>query len=139
MSANQFVHQLFESPSNLIIKKLQPARYLAGLTLAWGIVATFTAWVQNFAALVACRLLLGLFEAGLFPGVVLYMTMFYGKRSIAMRIAYFFATSAFSGIAGGLVAYGISFLDGALGWRAWRWIILINGIPTSKDRYSPPP
>ncbi|KAM5341911.1 hypothetical protein ACJ41O_014942 [Fusarium nematophilum] len=121
---------LFEAPSNMIIKRLQPARYLAGLTLAWGFIATFSAFVQNFAGLIVCRLLLGLFEAGLFPGVILYLTMFYGKRSIALRMAYFFATSAFSGIAGGLVAYGISFLDGDSGWRAWRWIILINGLPT---------
>lgn len=56
----------FETPSNMIIKRLQPARYLAGLTIAWGLVATFTAFVQNFAGLVACRLLLGFFEAGLF-------------------------------------------------------------------------
>lgn len=109
---------------------MQPARYLAGLVLAWGLVATFSAFVQNLAGLIACRLLLGLFEAGLFPGVIMYLTMFYGKRKIAVRISYFFATSAFSGIAGGLVAYGISFMDGAGGWRAWRWIILINGIPT---------
>ncbi|KAJ4312922.1 hypothetical protein N0V84_009691 [Fusarium piperis] len=121
---------LFEAPSNMIIKRLQPARYLAGLTLAWGLIATFSALVQNFTGLIVCRLLLGLFEAGLFPGVILYLTMFYGKRSIALRMAYFFATSAFSGVAGGLVAYGISFLDGSSGWRAWRWIILINGLPT---------
>lgn len=121
---------LFEVPSNLIIKRLQPARYLAVLTIAWGLVATFTAFVQNFAGLVACRLLLGLFEAGLFPGIILYLTMFYNKPNIALRTAYFFATSAISGAAGGLVSYGISFMDGAGGWRAWRWIILIVGIPT---------
>ncbi|KAJ3534006.1 hypothetical protein NM208_g7729 [Fusarium decemcellulare] len=121
---------LFESPSNLIIKRLQPARYLAGLTLCWGITATFSAWVNNLGALIACRLLLGVFEAGFFPGVVLYLSMFYGRRSLALRIAYFFSTAAISGVAGGLVAYGISFMDGALGWRAWRWVILINGAPT---------
>ncbi|KAK2008143.1 high-affinity nicotinic acid transporter [Colletotrichum eremochloae] len=121
---------LFEAPSNMIIKRLQPARYLAGLTIAWGFVATFSAFVNNFAALVACRLLLGLFEAGFFPGVVLYLSMFYSRRSLALRIAYFYGTAAASGVAGGLVAYGISFMDGDHGWRAWRWIILINGIPT---------
>ncbi|KIV95835.1 hypothetical protein PV10_03441 [Exophiala mesophila] len=121
---------LFEAPSNLIIKRLQPARYLAGLTIAWGLVATFTAFVNSFASLVVCRLLLGFFEAGLFPGVILYLTMFYNKKNIALRNAYFFATAAISGAAGGLVAYGIGFMDGAGGWRAWRWIILINGIPT---------
>lgn len=56
--------------------------------------------------------------------------MFYGRRNLALRVALFFATAAISGFAGGLVAYGISELDGAKGWRAWRWIILINGAPT---------
>ncbi|KAM5344172.1 hypothetical protein ACJ41O_012709 [Fusarium nematophilum] len=121
---------LLEAPSNLIIKKMQPARYLAGLTLAWGIAATFSAWVNSLGALIACRLILGACEAGFFPGVVLYLSMFYGRRSLALRIAYFFSTAAASGVAGGLVAYGISFMDGAAGWRAWRWIILINGVPT---------
>jgi MFS family permease len=114
----------------MIIKKLKPARYLAGLTFCWGIVATFSAWVNSFGALVGCRLLLGLLEAGFFPGVVLYLSMFYGRRNLALRIAYFYSTAAISGLAGGLVAYGIGHMDGAAGWSAWRWIILINGIPT---------
>lgn len=114
----------------MIIKKLQPARYLAGLTIAWGIVATFSAWVNSFGALVGCRLLLGLFEAGFFPGVVLYLSMFYGRRNLALRIAYFYSTAAISGLCGGLVAYGIGHMNGAAGWNAWRWIILINGAPT---------
>lgn len=114
----------------MIIKKMKPARYLAGLILAWGFTATFSAFVNSFGALVACRLLLGLFEAGFFPGVVLYLSMFYPRGRLALRIAYFFATAAASGVAGGLVAYGISNIDYAQGWRAWRWIILINGAPT---------
>ena len=114
----------------MIIKKLQPARYLAGLTIVWGIIATFSSFVNNFGSLVACRLLLGLFEAGFFPGVVLYLSMFYGRRSLALRIAYFYSTAALSGLAGGLVAYGIGHMDGYAGWSAWRWIILINGLPT---------
>lgn len=56
--------------------------------------------------------------------------MFYGRRNLALRVAFFFATAAVSGFAGGLVSYGISDLDYARGWRAWRWIILINGAPT---------
>jgi len=121
---------IFETPSNMIIKRLKPARYLAGLMGLWGLVATFSAFVQNFAGLVACRLLLGMFEAGLFPGVILYLSMFYNKRNLALRQAYFYGTSAISGAVGGLVAYGIGELDGAAGWSGWRWIILINGIPT---------
>lgn len=114
----------------MVIKKLQPARYLAGLTICWGLVATFSAFVQNLTSLIICRLLLGLFEAGFFPGVVLYLSMFYGRRSLALRIAYFYSTAALSGLCGGLVAYGIGHMDGTAGWSAWRWIILINGAPT---------
>jgi MFS family permease len=125
---------LFETPSNLIIKRMKPARYLAGLVFIWGVIATFTGFVHNYAALIACRLLLGLFEAGLFPGIMLYLTTFYTKRHISLRNAYFYSISAISGAVGGLVSYGIGQLDndgmGTAGWRAWRWIITINGIPT---------
>jgi MFS family permease len=128
---------LFETPSNLIIKKLQPARYIAGLVFFWGLIAIFTGFVNSFGSLVACRLLLGTFEAGLFPGIMLYLTMFYSKRHISLRNAYFYSVSAISGAVGGLVAYGIGDLDnadgpqqGAAGWRAWRWILTINGVPT---------
>ncbi|KXJ87475.1 major facilitator superfamily domain-containing protein [Microdochium bolleyi] len=125
---------LFETPSNLIIKRLQPARYIAGLLFFWGLVASFTGFVNSFGPLVACRLLLGTFEAGLFPGIMLYLTMFYHKKHISLRNAYFYSISAISGAVGGLVAYGIGFMDndgaGTAGWRAWRWILTINGIPT---------
>ncbi|KAJ8116559.1 hypothetical protein OPT61_g2047 [Boeremia exigua] len=121
---------LFETPSNMIIKRLQPARYLAGLVFLWGLVATFTAFCNNFASLVACRLLLGVFEAGLFPGIILYLSMFYNKKSVSLRNAYFYGTSAIAGALGGLVAYAIGEMHGTAGWSGWRWIILINGIPT---------
>lgn len=89
---------------------MQPARYLAGLVLIWGLVATFTAFVNNFAALIVCRLLLGTFEAGLFPGVILYLSMFYNKRNVSLRQAWFYGTSAIAGALGGLVAYGALYL-----------------------------
>ena len=65
----------------------------------WGLIATFSCFVTNFAGLVACRLLLGTFEAGLFPGVILYLSMFYNKRNVSLRQAWFYGTYA---IAGGL-------------------------------------
>ncbi|KAJ9604689.1 hypothetical protein H2200_010803 [Cladophialophora chaetospira] len=121
---------MFEVPSNMIIKKMQPARYLGGLAIGWGLVATCSAVVQNFAGLVACRLLLGFFEAGMFPGIILYLSMFYGRNNIALRTAYFFSVAGVSGAMGGFVAYAIGFLDGRNGWLAWRWVLLINGIPS---------
>ncbi|CAN9446893.1 unnamed protein product [Alternaria alternata] len=121
---------IFETPSNLILKRMKPARYLAGLMFLWGLVATFSAFVTNFAGLVACRLLLGMFEAGLFPGVILYLSMFYNRRNVSLRQAWFYGTSALAGGLGGVVAYAIGEMDGVGGWNGWRWIIVINGIPT---------
>ncbi|KAI7268661.1 MFS general substrate transporter [Hortaea werneckii] len=123
---------IFETPSNLIIKRLNPAYYLCGLTFCWGIIATFTAFVQGIGGLLACRLLLGIFEAGFFPGVIIYLTIFYNKRELALRTGYFFSAAAISSAVGGLVAYGIGEgMDGTAGWRAWRWILLINGAATA--------
>jgi MFS family permease len=59
---------LCETPSNLIIRRLRPSRYIAFITTCWGIVATLSGLVQNYGGLIACRLILGALEAGLFPG-----------------------------------------------------------------------
>lgn len=116
-----------EVPSNLLLKRFTPSRYIACITIAWGIVSTLTGIVQNFAGLVVCRLLLGLFEGGLFPGLTVYLTLFYTKKEIALRIGYLFVSSALAGACGGLLAYGIGFMDGVAGQSGWRWIFIIEG------------
>lgn len=119
---------LVEVPSNLVLKYLTPSRYIAGLTITWGIVSTLTGVVQSFGGLIACRLLLGLLEGGLFPGLTVYLTMFYTKTELALRIGYLFVSSAIAGACGGLLAYGIGFMDGVAGQSGWRWVFIIEGI-----------
>ncbi|KAF5020943.1 hypothetical protein F66182_7024 [Fusarium sp. NRRL 66182] len=119
-----------ELPSNLVIKRFRPSRWIAFITTAWGIVATLTGIVQDFNGLVACRVLLGALEGGLFPGLTIYLTMFYTKKEYALRIGYLFVSAAIAGSVGGLLAYGIGFMDGVAGLRGWRWIIILEGIPT---------
>ncbi|KAJ5811672.1 MFS transporter [Penicillium riverlandense] len=121
---------LSEIPSNLLIKRIRPSRWISFLTVSWGIIATLSGLCQNFGGLVACRLLLGLFEGGLFPGFLVYLTLFYTKDEIALRVCYFFVSSAFSGACGGLLTYCIGFMDGVAGLRGWRWIFIIEGLPT---------
>ncbi|KAJ5376838.1 hypothetical protein N7509_013724 [Penicillium cosmopolitanum] len=120
----------FEVPSNLVLKKLRPSRYIAAISVIWGIIATLTGIVQNYSGLIACRVLLGVVEAGLFPGFITYLTLFYSKRELAVRTAYLFSSAAIAGACGGLLAYGIGFMDGISGLRGWRWIMIIEGIPT---------
>lgn len=93
-------------------------------------VATFSGFTQSYAGLIVCRLLLGLTEAGLFPGMVVYLTFWYTKKELALRTAYLFVSAAIAGSIGGLLAYGIGFMDGLAGYSGWRWILIIEGIPT---------
>ncbi|EON66979.1 hypothetical protein W97_06095 [Coniosporium apollinis CBS 100218] len=121
---------LSELPSNLVLKKLRPSRWIAFITTAWGIVATLTGVVQSYGGLIACRLLLGAVEGGLFPGMAVYLTFFYTKRELALRIGYLFVSAALAGACGGLLAYAIGHMDGVAGQRGWRWIMIIEGLPT---------
>ncbi|KAI5459137.1 major facilitator superfamily domain-containing protein [Mariannaea sp. PMI_226] len=121
---------LSELPSNLVIKHFTPSRWLSFITTAWGIVATLTGIVQSYGGLIACRVILGALEGGLFPGLTIYLTMFYTKREYALRIGYLFVSAAIAGSIGGLIAYGVGFMDGVAGLRGWRWIIILEGIPT---------
>ncbi|KAM0494726.1 hypothetical protein ACHAP9_003645 [Verticillium nonalfalfae] len=121
---------LFEVPSNLVLKRFTPRRWIAFITCAWGIIATLTGLVNSYGALLACRLLLGIFEAGLFPGLNVYLTFFYTKHELALRVGYLFVSAAIAGALGGLLAYGIGHMDGVQGMSGWRWIMIIEGIPT---------
>lgn len=121
---------LFEVPSNLVLKLFTPRRWLAFITTAWGIIATLTGLVNSYGALLACRLLLGAVEAGLFPGLTVYLTFFYTKRELALRVGYLFVSAAVAGALGGLLAYGIGHMDGLHGMSGWRWIMIIEGIPS---------
>lgn len=117
-------------PSNLVLKKLRPSRYLAAISVIWGVIATLTGITQNYGDLIACRVLLGVVEAGLFPGFMVYLSIFYSKREMALRTGYLLSSAAVAGAFGGLLAYGIGFMDGIRGLRGWRWIMIIEGIPT---------
>src|SRR6266536_5328517 len=117
-----------ELPSNLVLKNFTPSRWIAAITTLWGIISTLTGVTQSFGGLIACRLLLGLVEGGLFPGLAVYLTFFYTKREIALRVGYLFVSAALAGACGGLLAYGIGFMDGLAGQRGWRWIFIIEGI-----------
>ncbi|KAL4881806.1 putative MFS transporter [Aspergillus karnatakaensis] len=119
-----------ELPSNWVIKRIRPSRWISFITTSWGIVATLAGVTQNFGGMLACRILLGAFEGGLWPGLVTYLTLFYTRKEMALRIAVLFACSALAGACGGLLAFAIGFLDGHSGYLGWRWILIIEGLPT---------
>ncbi|KAF2760738.1 putative MFS transporter [Pseudovirgaria hyperparasitica] len=121
---------LSEVPSNLVLKKFRPSRWIAFITTSWGIIATLTGITHSYAGLLVCRLFLGAVEGGLFPGMAVYLTLFYTKRELALRIGYLFVSSALAGACGGLLAFAIGHMDGLAGLRGWRWIMILEGLPT---------
>ncbi|RGP65252.1 hypothetical protein FSPOR_7386 [Fusarium sporotrichioides] len=122
---------LLEVPSNILLKKFKrPSVYLGILCVCWGIVMTCTGLVQNFGGLMATRVLLGVFEAGFFPGAIYLCSYWYMPKDLSTRISYFYCASALSGAFSGLLAAGIAEMDGVAGLEGWRWIFLLEGMVT---------
>lgn len=98
--------------------------------LAWGTVMTLTGLVTNFNGLVIARVFLGMTEAGLFPGVNYYITLWYRRQECAFRAAIFFSAATIAGAFGGLLARGINEMGGVGGKPGWAWIFILEGLIT---------
>lgn len=88
-----------------MLKRTTPRFWLPTLTLVWGIVATLLGVVQNYAGYLSSRFFLGVSEAGLFPGVVFYLSMWYKRNEQHFRIALFFSAASLAGAFGGVLAW----------------------------------
>ncbi|KAH7341994.1 MFS general substrate transporter [Rhizoctonia solani] len=124
-----------ELPSNLLLKKLGPHRLLPGIVFAWGLVTAFqgdyACLVHNYSGLIATRFFLGLCEGGLLPGLVLYMSYFYRRDQLQLRVALLFSATSLAGAFSGLLAAAIVNLDGRHGRPGWAWIFILEGVFTS--------
>ncbi|CAF0751236.1 unnamed protein product [Adineta steineri] len=120
----------FEIPSNLVLKKLRPSRWIPMIMIAWGIVVTLMGLVHSYGGLLACRLVLGAAESGLFPGAVFYLSSWYKRRELSWRISLLFSACALGGAFGGVLAFGIGQMRGICGQEGWRWIFYIEGTVT---------
>ncbi|KAG8214481.1 major facilitator superfamily domain-containing protein [Butyriboletus roseoflavus] len=121
---------IFEIPANIILKRFDPQIWLPSLTLVWGIVSIAQGLVTNQAGLFGIRFLLGLAEAGLFPGVIYLFSVYYLRRERSWRVAVFFGGAALAGAFGGIFAYAIGLMNGVGGRKGWQWIFILEGILT---------
>ncbi|KAJ9643639.1 hypothetical protein H2201_006255 [Coniosporium apollinis] len=123
---------LAQLPSNLLLNYMgRPSWYLGFFTIAWGLVSAMTCLVKNYAGIVACRFVLGLVEAPFFPGVLFYLSKWYTKKELNLRMALFYSGSLISGAFGNLIAGGIlNGLAGKRGLTAWQWLYIIEGAIT---------
>ncbi|KAI5118773.1 hypothetical protein M0805_005654 [Coniferiporia weirii] len=119
---------LSELPSNWVLKKMKPSRWLPFIVAAWGVVTTLSGLIESFGGLVAIRFMLGLCEGGLLPGIILYLSTIYKRHELQLRVGVFYASASLSGAFGGLLATAIIKMDGVGGLAGWRWIFILEGI-----------
>ena len=120
---------LFEIPSNLLLHKIGARIWIARILVSWGVVAMLTGFSRSVGQLYALRFLLGVAEAGFFPGIVLYLTYWFRRREQAQAFALFMTAIPVATVLGSPVSGLI--LDHAhwLGISSWRWLLVLEGIP----------
>lgn len=123
------VYVLFEIPSNMIMKKIGARIWLARIAITWGLVTVLTGFVQNVPQLYGARILLGIAEAGLFPGLLLYMTLWFRTRERGRAIAALALAQPVAMVLGSLT--GGVILDHVqwFGLSGWRWVFILQGAP----------
>lgn len=124
-----FGYFLFEVPSNLLLHKIGARVWMTRILVTWGILASLTGFVHTIHQLYVVRFLLGLAEAGYFPGMVLYLTYWFRPRERAQAVALFLTGGPVTSIVGAPISGLI--LDHAcwLGVSSWRWLLILEGLP----------
>ncbi|TGZ81806.1 MFS general substrate transporter [Ascodesmis nigricans] len=125
-----FTYSLFDVPANIALKKLRPSVWLPMITMLSGIVTMCMGFTQSAGSLIATRVILGMTECGLFPGVAYVLTLWYKKSETQFRQALFFCAASMAGAFAGLLAVGLSKMDGLGDLEGFRWIFIIEGLLT---------
>ncbi|OJJ54888.1 hypothetical protein ASPSYDRAFT_81150 [Aspergillus sydowii CBS 593.65] len=123
-------YSLFEVPSNIMLKLLRPSVWISLIMVLWGLTTMCTGWVENYSGLLVARFFLGVAEAGLFPGANYITTTWYKRDELQFRMSIFYCAASLAGSFSGLLAYGIGFMDGIMGYSGWKWVFILEGILT---------
>ena len=120
---------VFEVPSNLILERVGARRWIARILIGWGIVSMAMIFVWDVWSFYAARVLLGVAEAGFFPGIILYLTYWIPAADRARTGALFMMAAPVAIILGAPISNRLLALHGLLGLRGWQWLFLIEGLP----------
>ncbi len=121
---------LVEVPSNMIMHKVGARRWIARIMISWGIVAAGQALIQGDSSFYLARILLGVMEAGFFPGVILYLTLWFPAAQRARVVGLFMVAVPLSTALGAPVGGLLLKLDGLAGVAGWQWLFIVEGVPT---------
>ncbi len=122
-------YALFEVPSNLLLARFGARRWIARIMLTWGLLAMGMMFVRTPWQFYTMRFLLGVAEAGFFPGVIYYLTLWFPAAHRGRAISRFYIAWPLSAAVMGLVAGALLGLQGRLGLAGWQWLFLVEGLP----------
>ncbi|CAO3621600.1 unnamed protein product [Cunninghamella blakesleeana] len=122
---------VYQIPNSYLIQRLPIGKYLGSFVICWGIVTLGSSFVNNYTQLLACRILLGFFEAATYPCLFISLNSLYRRQEQSACLGFVYMSNGSGTIIGVLITYGIArTLDGAQGLPVWRWIFIIHGIMT---------
>ncbi|MGZ3580661.1 MAG: MFS transporter [Syntrophales bacterium] len=122
---------IFEIPSNLLLEKVGPRRWIGRIMITWGLVSALTMFANSANTFYICRFVLGVMEAGFFPGIILYFTYWYPAKRRAHTTALFLTAIPVSGVIGGPVSgWILETFSGSHALAGWQWLFLLEGIPS---------
>jgi ACS family tartrate transporter-like MFS transporter len=120
---------LFEIPSNIILHRIGARIWIARVMISWGLVSAAMAFVQGATSFYVLRFLLGVAEAGFFPGIILYLSYWFPARQRAAVTALFMAAAPLSTVLGSPVSGALLEMNGLLGLKGWQWLFLLEALP----------
>ncbi|MGY2488019.1 MFS transporter [Cupriavidus sp. CP313] len=121
----------FEVPSNMLLQKIGAKKTIMRITICWGVICMLQTFVTTPTQFYILRFLLGAFEAGFYPGVILYLTYWYPSQRRARAFGTFMSASAIAGVLGGpLAGWIMTSMAGVNGMHGWQWLFILEGIPS---------
>jgi ACS family tartrate transporter-like MFS transporter len=124
-----FGYFLFEIPSNLILERVGARIWIARIMITWGIISGLTAFVTGPASFLTIRFLLGVAEAGFFPGMILYFTYWYPAEYRGRVISTLFIAQPVANALASIVSGAVLGMDGVLGLKGWQWVFILEALP----------
>jgi len=120
---------IFGVPSNLALERFGARRWLAGIMIVWGLLSASMLLIESAASFYVLRFLLGVAEAGFFPGIILFLTWWFPESERTRVLALFLTAISVAYVAGGPLSGGLLELDGLAGLEGWQWLFLMEGLP----------
>jgi MFS transporter, ACS family, tartrate transporter len=121
---------LFDLPSNLMLTRVGARIWIARIMISWGVISTCMMFMHSKESFYVLRFLLGVSEAGFFPGMIIYLTYWFPTQERARAVAKFMTATSLAGVVGGPLSSYLLKLDGVGGLAGWQWLFVSEGVPT---------